>query len=79
MQRKLTIRLDDRLIRKAKDYARESRKSLSRLVAEYFGLLRVKPNRGGKLTPAVKSLKGALKGSSITKGDYRRHLEEKYL
>ncbi len=79
MQRKLTIRLDDKLIRKAKDYARKSRKSLSRLVAEYFGLLRVKPGRGGSLAPAVKSLKGALKGANISKGDYRRHLEEKYL
>jgi len=79
MQRKLTIRLDDKLIRKAKDYARKSHKSISRLIAEYFGLLRVKPKGGGSLTPAVKSLKGALKGASISKSDYRRHLEEKYL
>ena len=79
MQRKLTIRLDDKLIRKAKEYAKKSRKSLSRLVAEYFGLLRARPNAGAALTPAVKSLKGALKGANVSKADHRRHLEEKHL
>ena len=36
MQTKLTLRLDDRLIRDAKHYARQSGKSLSQMVAEYF-------------------------------------------
>ena len=36
MQTKLTLRLDDRLIRDAKHHARQSGKSLSQMVAEYF-------------------------------------------
>lgn len=36
MQTKLTIRLEEALISKAKDYAKHSGKSLSQLVADYF-------------------------------------------
>ena len=39
MKTKLTLRLDDQLIRKAKDYSDRSGKSVSRLVADYFSLI----------------------------------------
>ncbi len=39
MQTKLTLRLDDRLIRKAKDFASKNGKSLSQVVGDYFAAI----------------------------------------
>jgi predicted HicB family RNase H-like nuclease len=39
METKLTLRLDEKLIGRAKSYARKSRKSVSQLVADYFSVL----------------------------------------
>ena len=79
MQTKLTLRLDDRLVRRAKAYARRSGKSVSQMVTEYFALLvgREEGEAGG-LPPTVKLLKGALRGRNVDRREYRRHLEEKY-
>ena len=80
MQTKLTLRLDDKLINRAKSYAKKSGKSVSQLVAGYFSLLDEKPEREtSDITPLVKSLKGSLKGANVGKDDYYRYLEEKYL
>ncbi len=65
MKTKLTLRLDEELIRQAKTYAKNSGKSVSRLVAEYFSLLRTKPESERELTPAVRSLVGAVKTRRI--------------
>jgi hypothetical protein len=76
---RLTLRLDDGLIRSAKRYSHESGKSVSQLVADYFALIdaRAGPSEA-EMSPRARSLVGALKGAKVTKGDYRRHLEEKY-
>jgi hypothetical protein len=80
MQTKLTIRLEESLVRRAKSYARRSGKSLSALVADFFALLG--PTNGAKdeeeLTPAVRSLVGILSGAPGSEKDYRRYLEEKH-
>ncbi|MBI4755807.1 MAG: antitoxin [Betaproteobacteria bacterium] len=79
MNSKLTLRLDDELIRNAKRYSSKSGKSLSRLVADYFALIDAgEKAHGRELTPRVRSLFGALADSSVTEQDYRRHLEEKH-
>jgi len=80
MQTKLTLRLNEKLIRWAKAYAKRSGKSVSQMVADYFVLLgpNIK-NRSTTLTPIVKALKGVLKDSDVDSDDYKRHLEEKYL
>ena len=79
MNTKLTLRLDDRLIRNAKRRARRSGKSVSKLVADYFALINADEEiPGTEITPRVRSLIGSLKGSTATEADYRRHLEEKY-
>ncbi len=77
---KLTLRLDEDLVTSAKDYARRSGKSVSQLVAAYFSALQHLGNEdaGKRLTPLVRSLKGAWKGSPVDVEDYRRHLTEKY-
>lgn len=80
MQTKLTLRLDDSLVRRAKAYARRSGKSVSSMVADFFALLgpREKKNAEGELTPTVQSLLGALGGKSVSEDDYYRYLDEKH-
>ncbi len=80
MQNKLTLRLDDRLIRRAKAIAKRRGKSVSQMVAEYFRLLGSQSSRDAEeLTPTVQSLKGVLKGPGLDREDYRQHVEDKYL
>lgn len=79
MQTKLTLRLDDRLIRRAKLYAQRSGKSLSEVVADLFSRLHTPGDpQPVELSPAVRSLAGALAGHELTRESYRRHLEEKH-
>ena len=79
MNVKLTLRLDERLISIAKRHSRESGKSVSQLVADYFALIDVDEEiPGTEITPRVRGLIGSLKGATVTEPDYRRHLEEKY-
>ncbi len=79
MQTKLTLRLEDKLIRRAKSYARRSGKSVSELVADLFSQLSASsPQSQRDLTPVVRRLAGALAGKPLEKSDYRKHLEEKF-
>ncbi len=79
MNTKLTLRLDERLIRNAKRHSKMSGKSVSRLVADYFALIDAGEEiPGANITPRVRSLVGSLKGAPATEEDYRRHLEDKY-
>ena len=80
MQTKLTLRIDDELINRAKSFAKKSGKSVSQIVAGYFSLLDEDPAKEtSEFTPLVRSLKGSLKGAKVDKKDYHKYLEEKYL
>jgi hypothetical protein len=80
MQTKLTLRLDDELIREVKTIADRRGQPVSKMVANYFNSLREKSKSNKPpLTPIVKSLKGALKGSDLEVKDYKKYLEDKYL
>jgi hypothetical protein len=83
MNTKLTLRLDEDLIQKAKRYSDASGKSLSKLVADYFALIETARDEDrAVLPPKVRALLGALapaSGSSpADERKYRRHLEEKH-
>jgi hypothetical protein len=78
MQTKLTLRLEDELIKQAKEHAKEQGKSLSQIVADYFTIF-TKQNKKQKIAPITQSLIGILKDSSLDEKDYKKHLEEKYL
>jgi hypothetical protein len=79
MLSKLTLRLDDKLIESAKKYSSETGKSVSRIVADLFEIIQnEKFKDDNQLTPAVRSLKGILKGKQIDEKDYSDYLEEKY-
>jgi hypothetical protein len=80
MRAKLTLRLDEDLIRRAKSSAKRRGKSVSQMVADYLASLEAKPREPGlEVTPIVRSLKGALRGAHLDLEDYHRHLEDKYL
>lgn len=82
MKNKLTLRLDDSLIKEAKKYADEKGTSVSQLVADYFALLQSdNPSLTDKekLSPITASLSGILKDSDVKEEDYKSHLEDKYL
>ncbi len=79
MQRKLTLRLDEELIRKAKKYAKKRGKSVSQMVAAYFALLDEPLDFDEEeLSPRVRSLIGAFKGAQVDEKDYYDYLEKKY-
>jgi hypothetical protein len=79
MQTKLTLRLDEDLIRRAKSSAKRRGKSVSQIVADYLASLEEEPRKPAiELTPVVRSLKGILRGAHLDMEHYRRHLEEKY-
>ncbi len=78
MQTKLTLRLEDELIKQAKEHAKKQGKSLSQIVADYFTIFTIK-NKKQKIAPITQSLIGILKDSSLDEKDYKKHLEEKYL
>lgn len=77
MQSKLTLRLDDQLIAKAKEQAKTQGTSVSVLVAQYFSLLG-HSTEDSELSPTVLKLKGLLRGADTSLEDYRQHLEEKH-
>ena len=80
MNTKLTLRLDDELIRKAKSHARRVGKPVSKIVEDYFAVLTAPPGRERpELTERVRKLKGILRGADVDEETYRRHLEDKYL
>jgi len=80
MNTKLTLRLDDSLIESAKEYSAKTGKSVSRIVADLFEIIKnEKLEKGLELPPTVSSLRGSLKGKEINEKDYKKYLEEKYL
>ncbi len=79
MQTKLTIRVDSRLINRAKTHARRTGKSVSQLVADYFALLDTPvSSEMDNLPPITRELYGALANAHVDEADYRGHLETKY-
>jgi hypothetical protein len=77
MNTKLTLRMDDALIERAKVHSDRSGKSLSRLVSDFFSAIDA-PAASADITPRVRLLLGALSDANLDEADYRRHLEEKH-
>ncbi|MHC4874094.1 MAG: DUF6364 family protein [Planctomycetota bacterium] len=62
-------------------YAKKEGKSLSKLVAEFFTAISAKKSHldKSKLRPVTSKLYGSLKDQDISKEDYKKHIEKKYL
>ena len=81
MTRKLTLKMNDKIIERAKRYAAKRRQSLSQLVEDYFRFLSEKePAENIRMSPTVEELSGSVKLPSgyDPKTDYSRYLEQKY-
>lgn len=62
MRTKLTLTMDEKLVRQAKKYAQTRGKSVSEVVSDYFSQLNKSVQRRGKsATPLTDSLAGILK------------------
>ena len=83
MQTKLTLRLDDSLIERAKRYGKAQDKSVSQLVAEFFRLLDAPDQEAVEhqipLPPRTRSLLGVLGGATVSEEDHREHQRHKHL
>ncbi len=78
MNTKLTLRMDEEVVRQAKKLASRRGKSVSRMFSEFVSFLGEKPTRRD-LPPVTESLRGILKENPVSGDDYKKHLREKYL
>ena len=73
---KLTLSVDERVIARAKRYARARGTSVSKLVERMLDGTAESREVAAGTTPVLARLRGSLKGGSLA--DYHRHLEQKY-
>ena len=80
MQTKLTLRLNSRLINRAKEYASHHGTSVSKLVEKFFAALdqNLEATDENDLPPVSRSLYGLLQGITADESDYFEYLEEKH-
>jgi len=80
MDKKLTLSLNERIINKAKEYAKSNQTSLSRLIESYLTSLLSDEDKEVEITPLVKSLSGVIElpEDFDFKKDYTDHLMKKY-
>ena len=81
MDTKLTLKLDESVIEKAKIYAKKQQTSLSRLIENYlFALTKEQQTENENITPLVKSLSGIvhLAEDDMSSLDYAEYLTKKY-
>lgn len=83
MNTKLTLTIQQDVIERAKEYAKDKNRSLSNIVENYLKTLtkEEKTKENNRLNPVVKSLKGSFKMPKDMdyKKELRNRLEEKYL
>ena len=80
MDAKLTLKLEQSVIEKAKDYAKRQKTSLSRLIENYLLNITDEEATQEKITPLVRSLSGIidLPNDYDHKKDYTDYLAKKY-
>ncbi len=72
---KLTLSVDDQVVQRAKQYAKERGTSVSELVEGYLDAVS-RPLKGVKYPPVLREIRGILRKGD--REDYRQHLIEKY-
>ena len=76
---KLTLSVEDAVVRRAKRYAATHGTSVSRLVEQYLDLVaRPTASPQAEFTPLLRQLREELRGVTVDRHDYRRYLERKY-
>lgn len=83
MNTKLTLTIEQEIIKKAKEYARGKNRSLSNIIENYLKMLtkEEKVTNSKKLNPIVQSLRGSFKMPATMdyKKELRDRLDQKYL
>ena len=81
MEAKLTLSMDEAVIKKAKEFAKKNHTSLSQMIEDYFLALTKKEKKNDKdeVSPLVKSLSGVLQLPDYFdfKADRIKHLDKK--
>ena len=79
METKLTLKLDQNVIKSVKIYAARNNRSLSKLVEDYFRNLIMESNNNKKnISPLVQELSGIISEKDIEGLNYTDYLESKY-
>lgn len=80
MNSKLTLKIDTKTIKAAKEYADNNETSLSKLVEFYFQAMVQKRERKTKIDPLVRELTGVIKlpKNYDYKKEYGKHILKKY-
>ena len=79
MNTKLTLNLDTGVIEQAKNYAKNNRVSLSKLIENYLDSLTKRSERKSNISPLVESLTGVIPSENYDdRKDYKDYLSEKY-
>jgi predicted amino acid racemase len=80
MQTKLTLRVEEALVRKAKQLAKKRGTSVSRIFGEFIST-QSDELPSDELPPITSSMIGIIRksGTDIDENDYSKHLEDKYL
>ena len=83
MNTKLTLTIEQEIIKRAKSYAKKKNRSLSDIIENYLKTLtkEEQKQKENNLSPIVKSLKGSFKMSKNLdyKKELQKRLEKKYL
>jgi hypothetical protein len=79
MNSKLTLKLNETVINRAKQYAKENNISLSKMIESYLQAVTLNKRNDMKISPLVESLTGVIE---LEKDDYRKDytdfLSQKY-
>ena len=73
---KLTLSVDNRVVLRAKQYARLRGVSVSQMVESYLALVAEPTSHAAGAAPILRSVRGVRKNADA--GAYRRHLAAKY-
>jgi len=73
---KLTLSVDDRVVSRAKRYAKQHGVSVSKMVEAYLAAVAERSTPAGRDAPILRSLRGSLKKADLD--EYRKHLATKY-
>ena len=80
MPSKLTLWIDDHAKKVGKEWAKRHHESLSKVVTDYLLRLETSEKMGKVLlTPLVRRLSGVVSKRALSRKEYRRYLEKKYL
>jgi hypothetical protein len=73
---KLTLSVDNRVVSRAKQYAKLRGVSVSQMVETYLAAVAEPPTPATGAAPILRSVRGVLKDGNIN--EYRKHLAVKY-